>query len=571
MSKTPSGYLTLTLHAHLPYVVNHGTWPHGLEWLLEVAAETYLPLLRMFRSLERDGIGVRCNLNLTPILLEQLTHSVFQAEFPQYLERKIASAREDEAVFLTTGEPHYAEMSRFWQKFYTEAFEDFRDLDGNIVSGFRKFADKGMLDVITCAATHAYLPLLGTDESVRAQIHSAVTTHQRHFDRAPRGIWIPECGYRPAGLWSFPVETAGKAPAQTTFPRTGIEQALSAAGLDFFFVDTHLVEQSARIPSPYEKHRQPESTQGANPRSVYRPYLVQSNADTKQTIVFARDPHTGLQVWSGDAGYPGDNFYLDFHKKRWPGGHRYWRVTGNDAGQDAKEPYNRERAAERVQEHASHFVHTVWESLAPSFGQANPPLLCAPFDAELFGHWWFEGIHWLEAVIRVLHQHATDLGLISAAGYLDRYPAQQAITMPEGSWGAGGGNESWLNDETAWTYSELYAAELFTRDFCSSSQSSATDLGVRLTKQLCRELLLLQSSDWQFLITTGAARDYAEGRFSGHLDAFNQLRSFCQFVSEGQSLPPEAEARLAIIEATDNIFPDIDPGLWAVPQTKGPA
>ncbi len=549
----PSGFLTLTLHAHLPYVVNHGTWPHGLEWLLETAAETYLPLLRMLRNLERDGIFLRCNLNLTPVLLEQLTHPVFTAEFPRYLERKIAAAREDESFFVTTGEVHYAPLARFWQHFFSQALSDFHALEGNIVRGFREFADKGMLDILTCCATHGYLPLLGTDESVSAQIRTGIATHTRHLGRPPRGIWIPECGYRPAGPWTVPVQPSGEPVSPAGTERLGVDQALAAAGIQFFFVDTHLIEHSARTASPYEREARPKLP------------------DWMDSAVFARDPLTGLQVWSGDSGYPGDSHYLDFHKKRWPGGHRYWRVTGDSVDLADKEPYDPERAAERTRSHADHFVHTVWEALSSSFNATTPPVLCAPFDAELFGHWWFEGIAWLEAVARVLHEYDTGIELISAAAYLDRFPPQQTISMPEGSWGAGGDNSVWLNGDTSWTYAELYAAELFCRSFCTSQSWQANDLGQRLARQLCRELLLLESSDWQFLITTGAARDYAEQRFSGHLGWFRQLRTLCDHFAANLSLAPDQEAQLAAIEECDNIFPDIDPLLWSAHTSEPPA
>ena len=234
MLTTPSqatGYLTFTLHAHLPYVVNHGTWPHGMEWLHEAVAETYLPLLRVLGRLERDGIGLHCNLNLSPILLEQLTHPVFVAEFPNYVTRKIVAAREDEAFFAQSGEAHYAETARFWQRFFTEALEDFQSLGGNLVSGFKRFHQAGLIEIITCCATHGYMPLLGTDESVRAQVRVAVETHMRHFGERPKGIWSPECGYRPAGVWSYPVNNADGSPAAPAFERIGIEQAFSESHL----------------------------------------------------------------------------------------------------------------------------------------------------------------------------------------------------------------------------------------------------------------------------------------------------------------------------------------------------
>jgi alpha-amylase/alpha-mannosidase (GH57 family) len=167
-SSTPRGYLTFTLHAHLPYVVNHGTWPHGLEWLHEAAAETYLPLLRMMKNLERDGLALKCNLNISPILLEQLAHPVFRAEFPKYVERKILAAREDEAFFAQAGDAHFAHTARFWQNFFQGALDDFNSFGGDIVKGFKHFHETGQIEIITCGATHGYMPLLGTDESVRA-------------------------------------------------------------------------------------------------------------------------------------------------------------------------------------------------------------------------------------------------------------------------------------------------------------------------------------------------------------------------------------------------------------------
>jgi 1,4-alpha-glucan branching enzyme len=571
-----SGYLSFTLHAHLPYVVNHGTWPHGLEWLLEAAAETYLPLLRMFGSLERDGIALHCNLNLSPILLEQLAHPVFRSEFPQYVERKINAAREDEAYFYSTGEHGYAETARFWQRFYTDSLDQFRYLDGDIISSFRYFNDKGFLDIITCGATHGYMPLLGTDESLRAQVRTAVQTHQQHIGKHPRGIWSPECGYRPAEKWSFPVPAPDGSPfiagSDTGFNRIGVEQAFAESNLEFFFVDTHLVEESAAVRSPYG----PIGSRGSRPvhttdRTLYQPYFVagpypnMQHFDMKHdaVTVFPRDPHTGLQVWSGESGYPGDSNYLDFHKKRWPGGHRYWRVTGPHIDMGEKQPYHQHVAAERAKIHADHFLCLVREALEGNRNTTNPPILCAPFDAELFGHWWFEGLLWLESVARQIHENPQGLELISSAAYLDRHPRGGFISMQEGSWGAEGTNHVWLNSETSWTYSYIYAAELAARDICSSDKWHTNELGQRIVKQLCRELLLLESSDWQFLITTGAARDYAEQRFNGHKDQFHDLQSIWQSFDSGASISPEQEQRLQEIEQRDSIFANIDPTFWA--------
>ena len=567
VTPSPSGYLTFTLHAHLPYVVNHGTWPHGMEWLLEAAAETYLPLLRMLGRLERDGIALHCNLNLSPILLEQLSHPVFIAEFPQYIERKMMAAREDEAYFSSMGEHGYAETARFWQRFFVDSLDQFHYLNGDIISSFRHFNDKGLLEIITCGATHGYMPLLGTDESLRAQVRTAVQTHERHIGQRPRGIWAPECGYRPSGFWNYPVANTDGSPIAPGFERIGVEQALSESDLDFFFVDTHLVEDSAPIRSPYSRTKKvPAATPGGD-RTLYQPYFVDGPYDGLDkrdvAMVFPRDPQTGVQVWSGDSGYPGDSNYLDFHKKRWPGGHRYWRVTGHGVDMADKQPYEPHVAAERVKEHAAHFVCLVREAMKGCMSTSNPPILCSPFDAELFGHWWFEGPLWLEAVARLLHEKPEGLQLTTCSSYLEKHPPAGFIAMPEGSWGAEGANQVWLNPDTSWTYPQIYAAELYTRDVCSKDAWKGTELGQRIVKQLCRELLLLESSDWQFLITTGAARDYAEMRFNTHNGQFNELKEFWQALESAGSLTAEQQERLGAIEVRDSIFADIDPGFWA--------
>lgn len=566
----PAGFLTFTLHAHLPYVVNHGTWPHGMEWLHEAAAETYLPLLRVLKNLERDKVRFNCNINLSPILLEQLTHPVFIAEFPNYLTRKIVAAQEDEAYFTQAGEAHYAETARFWHRFFSQALEDFTGFDQNIVKAFRHFNEIGLIEIITCGATHGYMPLLGTDESVRAQIRTAVKTHRRHIGEHPRGIWAPECGYRPAGFWNYPVPAADGSPMPAGFDRIGVEQALSESAIEFFFVDTHLVEESHRVPSPYEllngevpRDELTEEMTHRDYRRLYQPYYVDGPYDkANATTIFPRDPRTGIQVWSGDSGYPGDGTYLDFHKKRWPGGHRYWRVTGPKVDMGDKQPYYPQEAAERVKAHAAHYVHLVWEALHSGFNDSIPPILCSPFDAELFGHWWFEGTMWLEAVARNIHDYNTGIELISCAEYLDRYPRAGFIAMHEGSWGAQGNNHVWMNPDTSWTYTHIYPAELYTREVCTAGQWRNSAPGKRIAQQLCRELLLLESSDWQFLITTGAARDYAEVRFLTHNDQFNEVKTIWQAFESTGSITAAQEARLAEIERRDSVFPDIDPEFW---------
>ena len=569
-SKQPAAYVTFVLHSHLPYVVHHGTWPHGLDWLNEAAAETYLPLLRVLGELEQEGVALKANVNLSPILLEQLAHPTFQEEFRDYLKQKVEAARQDEREFGQQGEKHFVELAQFWQRFFQERAQQFDALNGNIVAGFKHFYDTGAIEIITCGATHGYFPLLGTDASVRAQVRVGVETHLRFFGRKPRGIWLPECGYRPAGDWRYPVAVNGLGTAGA-FPREGVEQILAEVGIEYFVVDTHLVESTARF-TPYELMAGDvpvavEIEGGEQRASFYYPYFADSpTRDHARVAFFTRDPRTGIQVWSGEHGYPGDPGYLEFHKKRWPGGHRYWQVTHPRVDLALKTPYYQEAAYERTRVQAQHFsgvANAVLRYNVPTNPNGTPPILTAPFDAELFGHWWFEGPEWLKHVAEEFAHPGNPLALITCGEYLDKYPPAGYVALPEGSWGRNGQHEVWLNPDTRFTWEHIYPAELAVQQMVDSRRWQGHEAATRLAKQICRELLLLESSDWQFLITTKHARDYAEKRFQTHLDQFRTLMEAWRQFESTQQLSAEAMQNLAEIERRDSVFPELTPEAYA--------
>ncbi|HZK75623.1 MAG TPA: DUF1957 domain-containing protein, partial [Candidatus Kapabacteria bacterium] len=190
------GSFTFILHTHLPYVLHHGKWPHGSDWLSEAVAECYLPILGVLESLQSEGFAPRISMDFSPINLEQLADPVFQDTFSAYCDEKIAAAELDYKYFATNGEAHLQPLAEFWREFYSRTKKDFLEkYNGNVVSGFRKLSDAGILDAMTCGATHGYFPLLLHDENIRAQLLCAIETHEKHFGRRPRGIWLPECGY----------------------------------------------------------------------------------------------------------------------------------------------------------------------------------------------------------------------------------------------------------------------------------------------------------------------------------------------------------------------------------------
>jgi len=539
-----------------------------MEWLHEAAAETYLPLLRIFGELEQDGLALKANVNLSPILLEQLSHPTFKDEFPKYLVRKIQAAHKDAEEFTVQDDPHMVSVSRFWLHFYEQALRQFDSIDSDIIRGFQHFYDSGAIEIITCGATHGYFPLLGTDASIRAQVKTGVETHERFFGRKPRGIWLPECGYRPAGTWQFPVSINGfgSPQARRPFYREGVEQILAENGLQFFYVDTHLVDTSTRF-TPYQllaggvpvaMEIPPEHPQ----KNFYRPYYTESPDRDAHVAFFTRDPRTSAQVWSGDLGYPGDANYLEFHKKRWPGGNRYWRITGSKIDLGLKQPYDPAIALERTREHAKHFVRITRETLE-RYGNNGAAILTAPFDAELFGHWWFEGPEWLKQVALEFAKPESQVKLTSCPEYLEQFPPAAYVALPEGSWGAESNNSVWLNEDTAWTWKHIYPAELAVQQIANSGLWHDHAVATRLVKQICRELLLLESSDWQFLITTKAARDYAEKRFNTHLEQFRALLDTWRRFEATRQIPAEKLHELEAIEVRDSVFPDIDHELWA--------
>lgn len=555
------GFFSLVLHGHLPFVLHHGTWPHGSDWLCEAALHSYLPLIQTLIRVSQKGIPFGLTLQLSPVLCEQLAHPDFGTEFKAYLERRLLSCRETHAYLLRMNRNEEAHATSFWQDFYQKAASTWNDIGGNILEAFRGFTAGNGLEIITSAATHGYLPLLNRDESIQLQIGQATSCHEAHFGFPPRGIWLPECGYRPQGFWTPPVgcERAGK-----SFPRRGIEEFLQKNGLKFFFADSHMVMGGTPI-AHYKLlfpqlsrlvERGPYPLTQKSQVSPYRPYRVTPQEGGEGVAVFSRDPRSTLQVWSRDFGYPGDEWYLEFHKRHFPGGLQLWRVSQEKQDLGKKQVYQPERARERTREHARHFVGVVADSLKEyqtTFGERG--IICAIYDAELFGHWWFEGLDWLEEVFRLLPERGVKASLCS--DYLAEHPPREAIALREGSWGEGGDHRTWLNPDTEWTWDKIYAAEESFWGWVRRASSRNSPELQRLLSQAARELLLMQSSDWQFLITTMVSRDYGEKRFLEHHRDFHVLGQIIMKLLEGGRVSEQDWAFVEEREERDFLFREI--------------
>lgn len=564
------GKFALVLHSHLPYVISHGKWPHGMDWLSEAASECYIPLLNTFNRLLDEGIKAKVTMDISPILSEQFADDNFKSELIEYLNMKISSAANDRENFEKEGLDEYIVTAKHWEKHFTQILIDFtekyhRDLN----KAFRQLQEAGAIEIITCGATHGYFPLLSEDISIQAQVKQAISAHERHFGVKPRGIWLPECAYRPRYEWQNPAE-----PERKPYMRKGVDEFLSENGIEFFIVDTHLTRGGKNIGAYIERFQalqqlwkqfssQYKPANVNKERSPYEVYLVSSNpAKKKPVAIFTRDPNTTIQVWSGEHGYPGDGNYLEFHKKSFPGGHRYWKITSQKADLGSKEVYNIQRAKESIYPQADHFVNLIKDVLDGYRQRGNDlGILVSPFDTELFGHWWHEGPDWLYEVYKRIDKDEA-IERVTLSEVMDKKKPSTVIQIPEGSWGQGGFHYIWLNDWTKWTWKYVYEAERKMIELAQKFADSDNENLQKIVKQAARELLLLQSSDWQFLISTWSARDYAELRITQHFDDFKRLYDMANKYGSGEYMDPGEWYFLGEVEKRDKVFPDINVKWW---------
>ena len=562
------GGYAFVLHSHIPYVLAHGRSPHGMDWLSEVAAETYTPLLDVLNRLIEEGTSPQITLGITPVLAEQLADPTFKDEFLDYLNQKITAARANQQEFMQEGNLHMLGIAHYWETFYSRILESFRDnYGGDLIGAFRKLQDAGHIEIITSAATHGYLPLLGTDESVSAQVQTGVETYVKHFGRKPTGFWLPECAYRPRYAWNAPVE---KFKTAQPVMRKGVEEFLAENEIEYFFVDAHLLKGGQAIGvyaerfqglqslwKQFSKSYVPEIAE----RTPYAPYLVNSSGKPLAPVaIFSRDHTTGMQVWSADEGYPGDEYYLEFHKKHYPGNLRYWRVSWPKDDLGAKQLYEPYQAARRLEAHADDYVALIRKTLTEHRAEhGRPGFITALYDTELYGHWWFEGPEFLYLVLKKLAEQ-TDIATQTCRDYLHENPPAEVVSLPEGSWGEGGYHWIWLNEWTAWTWEKIYEAE---REMIALADEFSENPRVEiLLKQAARELLLLESSDWQFCISTFSSRDYAEQRVKYHFDKFQKIASLIRRAAAGEPIAPDDWNALGEAEDRDRAFAEVHPAHW---------
>jgi 1,4-alpha-glucan branching enzyme len=529
------GYLALILHAHLPFV-RHPEHDEFLEedWLFEAITESYIPLLGMMERLVRDEVPFKLTMTVTPTLCAMLQDQLLRERYLRYLDRSIALAgreidrhRDDE---IRRG------LAEFYQRHFWESRDSFLRWNADLISVFRRMREDGCLELMASAATHGLLPLLQeSPAAVRAQVLLGCDSYRETFQADPAGFWLPECAYYP-----------------------GLENVMQEANLRWFILDAHGLMFGEPRPR----------------RAIYAPCYTPAGP-----AAFARDRDSSRQVWSAAEGYPGDPAYREFYRDigfelptdyicpesaggpRKFTGIKYHRITDRHG---EKELYDPAKAARVAEGHASHFLEVRRQQLNELRALDFDPIVVAPFDAELFGHWWFEGPQFLEAFIRKAAHGQQNLRLTSREQYghedfqlstptafLANHPTQQTVSPAASSWGENGHLGVWLDQTNSWIYPHLQVAAERMTNIARANVSNDDTLVDRLLKQLERELLLAQASDWAFLIKTGTAKHYATKRVTDHLLRFNRL--YEEFVSGNIN-----EGFLANCEWRDNLFPNLD-------------
>jgi 1,4-alpha-glucan branching enzyme len=527
-----TGTLAMVLHAHLPYV-RHPEHRYHLEenWLYEAVSATYLPLLEVFRGLARDGVRFRITLSMSPPLVAMLRDDLLKTRTAAFIDRLIKLGEQERR--RTAGDPTFHRIATFYHERFARLRALYDELHGDIVDGYRALADAGHLEIVTVGATHGFLPNIREPKARRAQIQIAVDQHLRHFGRHPRGIWLPECGYT-----------------------EGIDELLADAGLRFFFVDSHGLGMGRPRP----------------PFGTAAPVFTRAGV-----AAFGRDIDSAKQVWSADEGYPGDPAYRDFYRDvgfdrpldeileyvhpdgiRLHTGYKYFRVTGRVDLAD-KQPYDPEAAVRRAYEHGENFVFNRQHQVRwLSSRMDRPPIIVSPYDAELYGHWWFEGPLFLDAVCRRTAELGPtgDVAMQTPAEYLEAHTTNPVCEVSPSSWGEGGYSGVWIDGTNDWIYRHQHRAEVRMGALAAAHADGASDLVRRALNQAARELLLLQSSDWAFILKTRTAVGYATARVKAHVARFQRLD---REITSGAI----DAGWLADLEGRDNVFPELDYRVYA--------
>ncbi|HIV98178.1 MAG TPA: DUF1957 domain-containing protein [Candidatus Ornithospirochaeta avicola] len=516
-------HVNFILHAHLPYV-RHIDYPRFLEedWLYESLNESYIPLFRKLDRLEKDNVSFHLTICFSPTLLTMLEDEKLKERFKNYMDLHIDLGRKE--VERLSADEEKLLLARKYLKDLEENWAFYAENNLSLIPLIKRMRDNGHIELMTTAATHAYLPLYREYETaVRAQIELGISTFRRIFGFDADGFWLPECGYYP-----------------------GLDSILSQYGIKYCQLPSHSVISSR------------DKSIGAG----YMPVTMPSGLNG-----FVRDWQITSLIWSDKSGYPADEDYREFYRDigydlplsyiapyihepevRVFTGFKYYAITGKN---DEKRVYNLDKVKNKVLLHVNNYIyHIKRKALAINALGIDEPVFNLCYDAELFGHRWYEGLDFLEEFLRrISEDEQADLTLPSSV-LSDNTIRKESLFINDCSWGLGGYSDVWLDGSNRWIYRHIHEAiermEELTRRFPDQGT-----LKKRFLNQASREVLLAMSSDWAYIMHDNTSVTYAEKRLRNHLGSFNVVYSSMCKNSVNTEWLIKAEKR-------NLIFPEID-------------
>jgi len=451
MSSRPArGELAIVLHTHMPYVEGGAPWPRPATELNPAGFGTW-PFGEewLWEAVATSYLPLLDVLGRAPITLSLTPVLCDQLEAPDALERCRRFFAE------LRPESHRRDIERFRRAGRNGLAVELERSSAEYLAAAEALArlDGGLLKAFgahatwTSSATHAVLPMLASDTGIALQVQTGIAAHRRRFGAWSGGFWLPECGY---GAWLDPL-----------LEEAGVRQTC--------------VELTRLFGRGDPRHLRPLATDDG-------------------PVLWPLDRDAMSLVW-GEGGYPSRGAYRDYHRLT-DYHHRPWRNDGR--------PYDPEAARALAAEHARDFVARVRERV-----RDGGVCVCA-FDTELLGHWWYEGVQWLAAVVEQAARE--DLRLTTLDHALDRHdPAPAPANLGVTSWGEGGDLRTWSGPVVAEIAWRVRSAEL--RLLVSPRRPTARAL---------RELLALQASDWAFLCSWDRAGEYPRERVAAHAAALER-------------------------------------------------
>lgn len=517
--------ISLVLNAHLPFI-RHPEHPRFFEerWLFEAISDTYLPLLRVFERLDKDHIPYKVAMVFSPTLSHMLGDPLLIERYLEFLDSRIEFGAE-EVRHNKKDKRLYQLSSMYYDRLVEDRVLFTERYEHNLLKAFDYYQKKGRLELLTTAATYAFLPFfLSYPEAIQAQIEVAIASHRAAFGRNPQGFWLPELGWYP-----------------------GLDDYLRAYNFNYSIVDTHGLLFGQPVPS----------------KGVFAPVRTRSSL-----AVLGRNLSASMDIWDAENGYPNHPVYRDFYRDagydlpreriesflesdgaRTPTGFKYWAVSGK--GKE-KKPYDPVSASEQCALHADDFLNRRVKDLeqAEQLNEEKGICLCA-YNADLFGHWWYEGPEFIEKMFRKAAIR-DDVHFVTPSEYVNKIESDSyQISMPEfSSWGSNGYAETWLDSSNDWIYRHLLRS---VDRMIELAERFPDDGGLkeRALNQAAREILLAQSSDWASILKLGYSREYVRSRVEECIKNFTNI-----YESLGSNYI--STEWLTKLERCHNIFPDIN-------------